>query len=163
MFKKPSINQVVSAGVGVGGAVAGSMLSRVVVDAVAGDAATDVAGSSNKKLYASIGIVALSIVGIASVIGNDTTATALKGSFVGMAVTQGSEVIKHLSKDSIPADSTKMRVALGLGCACNDGMQSTALRHYNTTPRLSYPAMETYRQDPLLTSGSYSGMSSLSA
>lgn len=143
MFKKPKQVNIVSSAVGIGGAIAGGMVSRVVVNAIATDTSTT--EGKNKKLYASLGIAVLSIVAAASVTGDDSTTTAVKGAFTGMAVEQGLSAISQFAtnqdaKSGITAPQA--RVALGLGCACNDAPKTNCSYQGMPVPMLQYPSSD---------------------
>ncbi len=143
MFKKPNQNQIVSAGATVGGALVGGMLSNVVVDAIIDNTMTDnVETTNNKRLYINLGVVALSVVAMASVDGKDVTGQSLKGVFAGMAINKGLDAIKNFASDKNVSNS-KMRIALGLGCACenqhlNIAYPTPVLNYPSTAPRLDY-------------------------
>jgi len=140
MFTKPKMDQVVTAGLGAGSAVAGGLMSNVVIDAIGkpkdGATAEEITKAENMKLYARIGLSALSVVAVASIGGKDNTATALKGAFAGMAVVQGIEVLK----DVVKTDNKTVRTALGLGCACQDTQASyqPMLGYSYSRPMLRY-------------------------
>lgn len=140
-FGKPSGTSTKVALAATGGAIAGGMASRAVVELIHNPASTSDANEIKKQdnqLLMKRGVVAvLGIALAASVTGSDATSAAVSGSGVGMAVVQGLEIVKTLAtKNGTTAasktDSKAKRAgsaALGLGCACG-GDSAPALNGY---------------------------------
>jgi hypothetical protein len=130
-FGNPKSQQIQDAAALVAGAVAGGAVSRGVMGIIhKPSGATDDATlkkESNMLLVKRVVLAAAAVYGASAISGNDTAATAVKGSLVGMAVIQVADAVSDIAAKStnlaITANSTATQKftahMLGLKCACS--------------------------------------------
>ena len=88
-FKKPKMENLTGALVTGGSAVAGAAASNLLVAELTKKPSGDEKKDKSKRQLVKGGAVAAALLGLACVDGNDTSANALRGAFVGMAGAQG--------------------------------------------------------------------------
>jgi hypothetical protein len=138
-FKKPTEKTGKDTLALAGGVIAGSMASRAVIGFIdKPEEQADATKAKNATLLKRSAIVLVSGVLAASVDGNDTVSTLVKGAFTGMATMQALEAIKTLAEDQGVTTATeatttgKKAVAnlLGLNgsCGCHGTLNGTRRR-----------------------------------
>jgi len=116
-FKKPKMENLTGALVTGGAAGAGAAASNLLVAELTKKPSGDEKKDKSKRQLVKGGAVAAALLGLACVDGNDTSANALRGAFVGMAGAQGISLAREFT--SATAGTTVKR-ALGLGCPCQE-------------------------------------------
>lgn len=139
MLKKPSQLSMTTAGVGAAAAIGGAMGSKGLFGLVHDSSKfSDPKKEKNSAMLKHAGLVVMGILVTASAQGKDTASTAVKAAGVGVAVAQGSELVKLAFQDSAelvnPTSKAKKFLAdsVGLGCNCSQGLNAPKRRY----PRL---------------------------
>lgn len=157
-FKTPTKSSAISATATVAGAIVGGAASRGAFGAMhKAEDAIDAASAKKQRNAALLKHGALAVAGIlltSCVTSDDAMAKAVKGAGIGMAVTQGLEIVKELSKDNAelqnPTSKAKKFIAdsVGLGCGCGQSGLNAARKR--RVPRLRAANLEiTPLQQPL--------------
>lgn len=95
-FKKPKMENLTGALVTGGSAVAGAAASNLLVAELTKKPSGDEKKDKSKRQLVKGGAVAAALLGLACVDGNDTSANALRGAFVGMAGAQGISLAREI-------------------------------------------------------------------
>lgn len=121
-FKTPKMKDVTSVATQVVSATAGAMVSNVAVAKIIGEAKDnpDAKKFENKKRMVKGIAAAASLVGMACVKGDDTSANVVKGALLGAGITQGISLIKEFIDEKDKTSQT-LKQAVGLGCPCEQG------------------------------------------
>ena len=117
-FKKPKTENLTGALVMGGAAVAGAAASNLLVAELTKKPSADSKKDETKRKLVKGGAVAVALIGLACVDGNDTAATAVRGALIGMAGAQGIALAREFTDTSKAGDTVKH--ALGLGCPCQE-------------------------------------------
>lgn len=149
-FKTPSKSSAISATATVAGAIVGGAASRGAFGAMhKADDAIDAASVKKQRNAALLKHGAIAVAGIllsSCVTSDDAMSKAVKGAGIGMAVTQGLEIVKELSKDNAelqnPSSKAKKFIAdsVGLGCGCGQSGLNAARKR--RVPRLRAANLE---------------------
>ena len=129
-FKKPKTENLTGALVMGGSAVAGAAASNLLVAELTKKPSADSKKDETKRKLVKGGAVAVALVGLACVDGNDTAATAVRGALsgtaatavrgalIGMAGAQGISLAREFTEAGKAGKTVQN--ALGLACPCQE-------------------------------------------
>lgn len=161
-FGKPSGDSLKDAAFITGGAFGGSMASNALVGAIhkpkaAAEDAAAVKKEQDMLLLKRGGIALVALAVMASVSGKDDVTTVTKGALLGMAVTQGAQIIKTLAtRSGMVPGSGFMADAVGLGCNCStNGLGYTPVFQLEAPIAEYMPALNAAYEEPVAAEGPF--------